>query len=139
MFLQTEILQSFQQAAQSADQAITIQIAAKNAGIAAIVAFTTLYLTAYKRVGANDFVFIDWLYANRNRWLNGVITLTLFSVLSVLVPAIGAVANLFGFNLNADIPLSLGLAIAAWLASTTKAAPPKEADQGDVTEDADEK
>lgn len=117
--------------AQSADQAITIAVAAKNAGIAAIVAFTVLYLTAYQRVGGDNFIFLDWLYSNRNRWINGVITLILFSALSVLVPALGSVANLFGFNLNADIPLSLGLAIAAWLASVTKAAQPKVADQGD--------
>jgi len=116
---------------QSADKAITIAIAAKNAGVAAIVAFAVLYGTAYRRVGSDSFVFKDWLYSNRNRWINGAVTLVLFSTLSVLVPAIGAVANLFGFNLNADVPLSLGLGVAAWLASTTKAAEPKVADQGD--------
>lgn len=119
---------------QVADQAITLAIAAKNAGIAAIVAFAVLYATAYKRVGGDDFNFFAWLAANRNRWINGVITLLIVSVLTILVPNLGSVANIFGFNLNADIPLSLGLAIAVWLASSTKAKEPKEpkeADQGD--------
>lgn len=116
---------------QVADQAITLATAARNAGIAAIVAFSALFAAAYKRVGGDNFVFFDWLYANRNRWINGVVTLTLVSTLTVLVPNLGSVANIFGFNLNADVPLSLGLAIAVWLASTTKAKDPKEADQGD--------
>ena len=118
-------------APQVADQAITVAIAAKNAGIAAIVAFAVLYATAYKRVGGDDFYFFAWLAANRNRWINGAITLLLVSVLTIFVPNLGSVANIFGFNLNADIPLSLGLAIAVWLASSTKAKDPKEADQGD--------
>jgi hypothetical protein len=114
--------------AQTADQALTFAIAAKNAGIASLVAFLVLYATAYKRVGSDDFVFWDWLVANRNRWLNGVITLILVSGLSVAVPDLSSLANTFGFNLNASVPLSFGLGLAAWLAGTTKAADPQKAD-----------
>lgn len=117
---------------QTADQAITLAIAAKNAGVAALVAFGILYATAYRRVGSDDFVFWDWLKANRNRWLNGIITLVLFSAIALLVPELSSASNEIGFNLNAKIPLSFGVALAAWLASTTKAQEPKKADQGDV-------
>lgn len=116
---------------QAADQAVTLIIAAKNAGIAAAVAFAILYASAYKRVGSDDFKFIAWLYSNRNRWINGVITLLLFSGIALLIPDIGSASNAIGFNLNAKVPLSFGVALAAWLSSTTKALPPKVADQGD--------
>ncbi len=114
---------------QVAEHAVTAAIAAKNAGIAAIVAFAVLFLTAYKRVGADDFIFTTWLWGNRNRWINGAITLIIFSTLSVLVPSIGAISDIFGFNLKADLPLSLGLAVAAWLSSVTKAQPPSNGGQ----------
>lgn len=117
---------------QVAEQAITIAVAAKNAGIAALVAFGILYATAYKRVGSDDFVFWDWLKSNRNRWVNGIITLMLFSAIALLIPDLSAASNAIGFNLNAKIPLSFGVALAAWLASTTKAQEPKKADQGNV-------
>lgn len=117
---------------EAADQAITLAVAAKNAGIAALIAFAVLFATAYKRVGGDEFVFLDWLAANRNRWINGVITLILFSTVSLLVPQISELSNEIGFNLNAAVPLSFGLALATWLSSTTKAVPPKKADQGDV-------
>lgn len=113
------------------DQAITLIVAAKNAAIAALVAFGVLYATAYRRVGADNFVFIDWLIANRNRWINGVVTLIVFSTISLLIPDVSSLSNEIGINLNATVPLSFGLALAAWLASTTKAAEPKVADQGD--------
>lgn len=119
---------------QVADQAITLAVAAKNAGIAALVAFGILYATAYRRVGSDNFVFFDWLSANRNRWINGVITLILFSTIALLIPDLSTASNDIGFNLNAKVPLSFGVALAAWLASTTKAAEPKVADQGDPTE-----
>jgi hypothetical protein len=109
---------------QAAEQAITVAVAAKNAGIAALVAFAVLYATAYQRVGSEDFVFVDWLVANRNRWLNGVITLVLFSGLSLLIQDIAAASNAVGFNLNAQVPLSFGIALAAWLAITAKAKHP---------------
>ncbi len=96
-----------------------------------LVAFGILYATAYKRVGADNFVFWPWLVANRNRWMNGVVTLTIFSLIAFLIPDLSAASNAVGFNLNAPVPLSFGVALAAWLASTTKAAEPKAADQGD--------
>ena len=117
---------------QVADQALTLTVAAKNSGIAALVAFGILYATAYKRVGSDDFVFWDWLKANRNRWLNGIVTLILFGSIALLVPDVAEISNQLGFNLNATVPLSFGIALAAWLASTTKAVEPKKADQGDV-------
>lgn len=112
---------------EKAEQAITAIVAAKNAGIAALVAFAVLYGTAYQRVGS-DFEFFPWLYANRNRWVNGIITLVLFSMISLLVPDVSALSNTIGFNLNAQVPLSFGLALAAWLALTTRAKKPTEAD-----------
>lgn len=115
----------------SADQAITVGVVLKNVGIAALVAFGILFATAYRRVGSDSFVFLDWLEANRNRWINGLITLLLFSMISLLIPDLSAASNALGFNLNAKVPLSFGVALAAWLASTTKAAEPKVADQGD--------
>lgn len=115
----------------SADQAITVGVVLKNVGIAALVAFGILFATAYRRVGSDSFVFLDWLEANRNRWINGLITLLLFSMISLLIPDLSAASNALGFNLNAKVPLSFGVALAAWLASTTKAAEPKIADQGD--------
>lgn len=113
---------------EQAEQAITFIVAVKNAGIAALVAFSVLFGAAYKRVGSDDFVFFDWLYANRNRWVNAVVTLTLFSTISLLVPDVSALSNTIGFNLNAKVPLSFGLALAAWLAISTKAKEPKSAD-----------
>lgn len=112
---------------EKAEQAITAIVAAKNAGIAALVAFSVLYGTAYRRVGG-DFKFFDWLYANRNRWVNGIITLGLFSTISLLIPDVSALSNTIGFNLNAQVPLSFGLALAAWLTLTTQASKPKDAD-----------
>lgn len=117
---------------QVADQALTLAVAAKNSGIAALVAFGILYATAYKRVGSDDFVFWSWLKANRNRWINGIITLILFGSIALLVPDVAEISNQLGFNLNAAVPLSFGIALAAWLASTTKAVDPKKADQGEV-------
>ncbi len=115
---------------QAADQALTLAIALKNAGIAALVAFGILYATAYKRVGSDSFVFLEWLKANRNRWINGVITLILFSSIALLVPDVARISNEIGFNLNAAVPLSFGIALAAWLASTSKVKEPQSADQG---------
>jgi hypothetical protein len=120
--------------AQAADP-LTFGIAVKNALIAALVAFGVLYATAYRRVGSDNFVFFDWLVANRNRWINLVVTLVIFSSISLLIPDISSLSNQIGFNLNATVPLSFGLALAAWLASVTKAAEPKVADQGDPHED----
>lgn len=115
---------------QAADQALTLVVAAKNSGIAALVAFGILYAAAYRRVGSDHFVFVDWLKANRNRWINGVITLVLFASIAILVPDVAGISNQLGFNLNAAVPLSFGIALAAWLASTTKAQEPQSADQG---------
>ncbi len=101
----------FQDAAlqtEQAEQAITFIVAIKNGAIAALVAFTILYGTAYRRVGSDDFVFLDWLYSNRNRWVNLFVTLTLFSTLSLVVPDVSVVSNMIGFNLNAKVPLSFG-------------------------------
>lgn len=120
---------------QEADVAVTGLIALKNSGVALLVAFVILYATAYKRVGSDSFVFVDWFVANRNRWINGVITLILFSLVAFLIPDLSAASNAIGFNLNAPVPLSFGVALAAWLASTTKAAEPKVADQGDPRDD----
>lgn len=130
----TEALQT-----EKAEQAITAIIAAKNAGIAALVAFSVLYGTAYRRVGG-EFRFFDWLYANKNRWVNGIITLGLFSTISLLVPDISSLSNAIGFNLNAQVPLSFGLALAAWLALTTQASKPKAADGAvEAKDDIDDK
>lgn len=115
---------------QAADQALTLAVAAKNSGIAALVAFGILYATAYRRVGSDEFVFFPWLKSNRNRWINGIITLVLFGSIALLVPDVAEVSNQLGFNLNAKLPLSFGIALAAWLASTTKAKDPQSADQG---------
>lgn len=109
---------------EQAEQAITFIVAMKNAGVAALVAFAILYATAYKRVGSDSFQFFDWLYANRNRWINGIITLAIFSSVALLIPDLSAASNAVGFNLNAKVPLSFGVALAAWLASTTKAKDP---------------
>lgn len=114
---------------------VTLVVAAKNAGVAALVAFGVLYATAYRRVGADNFVFVDWLVANRNRWVNLIVTLIIFSGISLLIPDVSSISNQIGFNLNATVPLSFGLALAAWCASVTKAAEPKVADQGDPKKD----
>ncbi len=116
---------------QVADQALTLAVAAKNSGIAALVAFGILYATAYKRVGSDDFVFWAWLKSNRNRWINGIVTLIIFGSIALLVPDVAEISNQLGFNLNAKVPLSFGIALSVWLASTTKAVEPKKADQGD--------
>src|SRR5580765_794681 len=113
---------------EQAEQAITFIVAVKNSGIAALVAFAILYGTAYRRAGSDDFVFFPWLYANRNRWINGFVTLTLFSAISLLIPDVSVVSNAVGFNLNAKVPLSFGLALASWLALSTKAKEPGKSD-----------
>ena len=128
----TEALQT-----EKAEQAITFIVAVKNAGIAALVSFCVLYGAAYQRVG-NGFEFFPWLYSNRNRWINGIVTLALFSTVSLLVPDISSLSNTIGFNLNAQVPLSFGLALAAWLTLTTQASKPKLADgaaEGGVDEE----
>lgn len=118
-----EVAQQIVQTEQ-AEQAITFIVAVKNAGIAALVAFGVLYATAYRRVGSDNFIFWLWLKANRNRWINGIVSLGIFSTIALLIPDISAASNAIGFNLNAKVPLSFGLALAAWLATTSKAKEP---------------
>lgn len=123
-----QIQEAINTSAQTASQALTMAVIFKNAGIAALVAFSVLFGTAYRRKGGEDFIFTYWLYANRNRWINGIVTLVLFSSISALVPDISGLSNMIGFNLNASVPLSFGLALAAWLALSTQAQAPKAAD-----------
>ena len=128
-----QLQEAIKVSAETASQALTLTAIFKNAGVAALVAFAVMYATAYKKVG-DDFVFLDWLYANRNRWINGIVTLLLFFSISMLVPDISGLSNAIGFNLNASVPLSFGLALAAWLTLSTKAKSPtpeeKPADPG---------
>ena len=57
----TNVAEILQQAGvpQVADQALTFTVAAKNAGIAGLVAFGVLFATAYRRVGSDDFISPD--------------------------------------------------------------------------------
>jgi hypothetical protein len=101
-------------------QVLTTAQAGWNAGVAALVAFVWMYAQAYRRVGADDFYFFPWLAANRNRWLNGTITLGLLTALTLTLPEISDFSDFFGISLNAKLPLPLGIGLAAWMSLTTK-------------------
>lgn len=103
------------------EHALTFAEVGKNMLVAGISCFLILLLTAWRRVGGDDFNFVNWLRSNANRWITGAVVLSLISALSFLVPSLGDFANQLGFNFNAKVPLSLGIGLAALLATATKA------------------
>lgn len=110
------------------ERALTFAEVGKNMLVAGISCFLILLLTAWRRVGGDAFNFVAWLRANANRWIMGLVVLTLISALSFLVPSLGNFMDQLGFNFNAKVPLSLGIGLAALLATATKAKEPKNTD-----------
>lgn len=108
---------------------LTFAEVGKNMLVAGISCFLILLLTAWRRVGGDDFNFIGWMRANANRWIMGAVVLTLISALSFLVPSLSDFMDQLGFNFNAKVPLSLGIGLAALLATATKAKEPKAIDE----------
>lgn len=107
-----------------AQQVLTAAQIAWNGLGTALVAMLTLYGAAYQRIGSDDFVFWVWLKHNRNRWINGVITLVSFYLLTWMIPDVSEFATAIGYNLNPKVPVASGLALAAWLSLSTKAKEP---------------
>lgn len=105
-----------------APEMITVSQAAWNALSAGLTCFLVLMVAAYQRQ-KEEFDFIQWLTSNVNRWLVGAALLIGLSTLTVLVPNISELTQAFGFNINAKVPISLGLGLAALLSVSTKSKP----------------
>lgn len=123
MFFQDAVVQEIV-TGQVPEHVLTFAEVSKNMLIAGIACFLIMLLSAWRRVGGDDFSFFNWIKANKNRWVFGSVVLVLLSWLSFLTPAVGDLAEQIGFNMNAKVPISLGIALAALLATTTKAKDP---------------
>lgn len=121
MFLQDAVLQADPV---QAEQILTAAQIAWNGLATVLIAMLTMYAVAYRRIGSDDFVFWPWFKSNKNRWINGVVTLLAFYFLVWIVPDVTDLISNVGFNLNPKLPVASGLALAAWLTLSTKAKDP---------------
>ena len=88
------------------------------AGINALTTFVTatLVMLVYAfRSKEDKFDLIGWAVDNRNRFMVGALLIVLFSGLTVLTPDITAILSVIGFNVDGQVPVSFGLALAAFL------------------------
>ncbi len=101
---------------------ITAYAAAYNALATAMTCFLVMLATAYQgsRTRPDDFSFLAWLKANVSRFTVGIVILLLFSGLTYMVPDVSKLLLMLGFNMDSNIPVSFGLALAAFLLGSTK-------------------
>jgi hypothetical protein len=102
--------------------AISATAAAYNALATAMTCFLVMLATAYQssRTRPDDFEVLQWLKANVSRFTVGAIVLALFSGLTYMVPDVSKLLLMLGFNMDSNIPVSFGLALAAFLLGATK-------------------
>jgi hypothetical protein len=101
---------------------ISATAAAYNALATAMTCFLVMLATAYQssRTRPDDFSFFSWLKANISRFTVGIVILLLFSGLTYMVPDVSKLLLMLGFNMDSNIPVSFGLALAAFLLGSTK-------------------
>lgn len=77
------------------------------------VAFAVILVYSLRST-KNEFVFLEWLKTNVNRFMAGAVLGVLISVLMVVSPEIDALFAVIGFNAT-KTPVSIGLALGALL------------------------
>lgn len=102
--------------------AITATAAAWNALATAITCFLVMLATAYQssRTKTDDFSFVAWLRSNKSRFMVGSVILILFSALTYMVSDVSKLLLMLGFNMDASVPVSFGLALAIFLLGSQK-------------------
>jgi hypothetical protein len=111
---------------------ISATAAAYNALATAMTCFLVMLATAWQssRTRPDDFSFFAWLKANTSRFMVGLVFLVLFSGLTYIVSDVSKLLLMLGFNMDANVPVSFGLALAIFLlGSTKKDVPPTDSGQ----------
>lgn len=97
--------------------------ALSNAATTLIACFLVMLIQGY-RAKEETFDPVVWAIDNRSRFIVGLLIVALYTVLTVLSPDVATVLEAIGFNTNAKVPISMGLALAAFLLGGVKKNPP---------------
>src|SRR6185369_4937922 len=102
--------------------AISASAAAWNALTTAISCFLMMLAVGYQssRTRTDDFSFMVWARSNTSRFIVGSIILVGFGSLTYLTPDVSKLLLALGFNVDATVPVSFGLALAIFLLGASK-------------------